>query len=43
MMEVVDAYRDKFESVAVAEPMLGPVGDDAAVIDEDGQGLLQKL
>lgn len=43
MMEVVDAYRDKFESVAVAEPMLGPVGDDAAVINEDKQAVAKAV
>ena len=25
MMEMIDTYRDKFESVAVAEPLLGAV------------------
>ena len=29
MMEMIDTYRDKFESVAVAEPLLGEVGSDA--------------
>lgn len=43
MMEVVDAYRDKFESVTVAEPMLGPVGDDAAVINEDKQAVAKAV
>ena len=27
MVEAIDAYKDKFESVAIAEPMLGEVGD----------------
>ena len=35
MTEAIDAYRDQFETVAVAEPMLGEVGDDASVINED--------
>ena len=35
MMEMIDEYRDKFESVAVAEPLLGEVGADATVINED--------
>ena len=35
MMEMIDSYRDKFESVAVAEPLLGEVGNDATVINED--------
>lgn len=35
MAEVLEQYQDKFESVAIAEPMLGEVGDDATVINED--------
>ena len=35
MMEMIDTYRDKFESVAVAEPLLGEVGSDATVINSD--------
>ena len=35
MMEMIDEYKDKFESVAVAEPLLGEVGADAAVINAD--------
>ena len=35
MVEAIDAYKDKFESVAIAEPMLGEVGSDATVINED--------
>ena len=35
MMEMVDSYRDKFESVAIAEPLLGEVGNDATVINPD--------
>ena len=35
MMEMIDSYRDKFESVAVAEPLLGEVGSDATVINSD--------
>lgn len=35
MMETVEAYRDKFESLAVAEPLLGEVGNDATVINDD--------
>ena len=35
MVEAIDEYRDKFESVAIAEPMLGEVGDDATVINDD--------
>ena len=35
MMELIDSYHDKFESVAVAEPLLGEVGNDATVINPD--------
>lgn len=35
LMEAVENYKDKFESVKIAEPLLGEVGSDAAVINED--------
>ena len=35
LVETLDSYKDKFETVTVAEPMLGEVGSDAAVINED--------
>ena len=35
MMELIDSYRDKFESVAIAEPLLGEVGNDATVLNPD--------
>lgn len=35
LMDSVDNYSDKFETVLVAEPLLGPVGADASVINED--------
>lgn len=35
LMEAVEAYKDKFESVKVAEPLLGEVGADATVINAD--------
>ncbi len=34
VIEVVDSYRDKFETVSGAEPVLGEVGNDATVINE---------
>ena len=43
MMEVLEAYEDQFESVAVAEPMLGEVGDDASVINEDKKAVAQAV
>lgn len=41
VMETVDAYRDKFETVSVAEPLLGEVGNDAAVINEDKKAVAE--
>ena len=35
MCEAVANYEDKFESVKIAEPLLGEVGEDATVINED--------
>ncbi len=35
LMEAVNEYADKFETVSVAEPLLGEVGADAAAINSD--------
>lgn len=35
LAEAVDEYRDQFESVQIAEPLLGEVGSDATVVNED--------
>ena len=35
LMEAVVAYADKFETVMVAEPLLGEVGQDATVVNAD--------
>ena len=43
MAEVLEQYQDKFESVAIAEPMLGEVGDDATVINEDKAAVAQAV
>ena len=43
MMEMVDSYRDKFESVAVAEPLLGEVGSDATVIISDKEAVAKAV
>ena len=43
MVEAVDGYKDKFESVAIAEPMLGEVGDDATVINDDKKAVAQAI
>lgn len=41
VMETVDAYRDKFETVRVAEPLLGEVGNDATVINDDKKAVAE--
>ena len=41
VIEVVDSYRDKFETVSVAEPLLGEVGNDATVINEDKKAVAE--
>ncbi len=35
MMKTIEAYEDKIEKIAVAEPLLGPVGADASEINLD--------
>ena len=39
MVEVLESYRDKFETIAIAEPLLGEVGTDATVINEDKEAV----
>ena len=43
MCEAIDAYRDKFESVSIAEPMLGEVGADATVINADKEAVAKAI
>ena len=43
MMEMIDSYRDKFETVAVAEPLLGEVGSDASVINQDKEDVAKAV
>lgn len=43
LMEAVEAYRDQFESVKVAEPLLGEVGADATVINQDKEDVAKAL
>ena len=35
LVEALDNYKDKFETVTVAEPLLGEVGSDASVVNDD--------
>ena len=39
MCEAIEQYRDKFDSVAIAEPLLGEVGEDATVINDDKEAV----
>ena len=43
MVEALDAYKDKIESITIAEPMLGEVGSDATVINADKQAVAQAV
>ena len=43
MNELLDQYKDKFESIAVAEPLLGEVGDDATVINADKEAVAKAI
>lgn len=43
LSDAVEEYKDKFESVKIAEPLLGEVGDDATVINEDKQNVAEDL
>ena len=43
MVDAVNGYKDKFESIAIAEPMLGEVGDDATVINDDKKAVAQAI
>lgn len=43
LMEVVEAYKDKFETVKIAEPLLGEVGADATVINADKAAVAESI
>ena len=43
MNEMLDQYRDKFDTLAVAEPLLGEVGADATVINQDKQDVAKAI
>lgn len=43
LMESVEAYQDQFESVKVAEPLLGEVGEDATVVNEDKKAVAEAI
>jgi sirohydrochlorin cobaltochelatase len=43
LVEAVDNYKDKFDSVKVAEPLLGEVGKDASEINADKETVAKAL
>ena len=43
LVDALDGYKDKFETVTVAEPLLGEVGDDAAVVNEDKAAVAEAI
>ncbi len=43
LCDTLKAYEDKFELVKVAEPLLGEVGSDASVINEDKQAVAEAV
>ncbi len=43
MCAAIDEYRDQFESVSIAEPLLGEVGSDASVINADKEAVAKAI
>lgn len=43
LVEAVEAYTDQFDSVKVAEPLLGEVGSDATVINDDKKAVAEAV
>lgn len=43
IVEALEAYRDQFETVTVAEPLLGEVGTDATVINGDKEAVAKEI
>ena len=43
LAETVESYQDKFESVQIAAPLLGDVGTDATVINEDKKAVAEAV
>ncbi len=43
LAEALEDYRDQFETVRIAEPLLGAVGDDAAVINADKEAVAEEI
>jgi len=43
LTDALKSYEDKFEKVAIAEPLLGEVGKDATVVNEDKKAVAQAI
>ena len=43
LVAALDKYADKFESVAVAEPLLGEVGSDASIVNDDKKAVAEAV
>jgi cobalamin biosynthesis Co2+ chelatase CbiK len=43
LVAALNKYADKFESVAVAEPLLGEVGSDASVVNDDKKAVAEAI
>lgn len=43
LAESVEAYRDQFETVKIAEPLLGEVGADASIVNEDKEAVANAI
>ena len=43
MMEALEGYKDKIETIRVAEPLLGEVGSDAALINADKEAVAKAI
>ena len=43
LVEALEGYKDSFESVVVAEPLLGEVGEDAAAVNEDKKAVAEAV
>lgn len=43
LVAALDNYKDKFESVNVAEPLLGAVGEDSSVVNEDKEAAAKAM
>jgi cobalamin biosynthesis Co2+ chelatase CbiK len=43
LVETVEEYSDKIDSIVVAEPLLGEVGTDATVINEDKEAVAKAI